>query len=72
LNENIECICSIPVAQYLQNLSIASAIEAAGSVLWVLGENGVDDVVAAMSIGGGVAGDSMGKHYELVMSFTCR
>jgi hypothetical protein len=72
LNENITYVGSMPEEEYLQNLNIASAVETAGTVLWVLGENAVDDVGAAMSIGGGIAEDSMGQPYELVMSFTCR
>jgi hypothetical protein len=62
----------MPEEEYLQNLNIAGAVETAGTVLWILGENAVDDVGAAMSIGGGIAEDSMGQPYELVMSFTCR
>ena len=72
LNESIEYVGSMPEDEYLQSRNIANAVETAGTVLWILGENAVDDVGAAMSIGGGIAEDSMGQPYELVMSFTCR
>lgn len=72
VNETIQYQGSMAESDYLQQRNIASAIETAGTVLWVFGQNSVDDVGAAMSIGGGIAEDSMGEPYELEMAFTCR
>ncbi len=71
-HESIDYTGSLPESEYLSNLNIANAVETAGTVLWVLGENKVDDVGAAMSIGGGIAEDSMGTPYQVELSFTCR
>ena len=72
LNESIEYKGSMPEEDYLTSRNIATAVQSAGSTLWVLGEKSVDDLGAAMAIGAGIADDSMGQPYELKMSFTCR
>lgn len=72
LNESIEYKSSMPEDEYLTNRGIVTAVQTAGSTLWVLGKNSVDDVGAAMAIGGGIASGAVGQPYELNMTFTCR
>jgi hypothetical protein len=72
LNESIEYKGTMPEDEYLTSRNIATAVQSAGSTLWVLGEKSVDDLGAAIAIGAGIAEDSMGQPYELKMSFTCR
>ncbi|TMP26960.1 hypothetical protein CWB99_16800 [Pseudoalteromonas rubra] len=71
-NENITYMGSMPEQEYLQKRNIATAVEAAGTAMWILGENAVDDVGAAMSIGGGIAEDSMGEPYQITLAFSCK
>ncbi|WP_440053422.1 hypothetical protein ACSLBF_10865 [Pseudoalteromonas sp. T1lg65] len=56
---------------YLSKLNIANAVEVVGTTMWIFGENSVDDLGAALSLGGGFAEDSMGHPYEVTISFKC-
>jgi hypothetical protein len=71
VSENIEYKGGMPEEQYLTSRGIAKAVEGAGPTLWALGKNSVDDVGAAMAIGGGIAAGALGQPYELNMTFTC-
>jgi hypothetical protein len=72
LNESIEYTGTQPENEYLTNRGLVTAVQTAGSTLWLLGGNSVDDVGAAMAVGGEIAGGAVGQPYELNMSFTCR
>ena len=72
VSESIEYKGSMPEEQYLTSRGIAKAVEGAGPALWALGKNSVNDVGAAMTIGGGIAAGALGQPYELNMTFTCR
>ena len=71
INETIEYTGSMPEEQYLTTRNIAGALKAAGTTMWALGQNKVDNAGAALALGGGAAESSLGQPYQLEMTFTC-
>jgi len=71
VSENIDYIGNMDEEDYLTNRNIAKAVEAAGTAMWIFGRSHVDDAGAALSIGGDIAGDSLGHPYQLHLVFNC-
>lgn len=72
VSEKIEYIGNIDEQEYLTKRNIASAVEAAGTAMWIFGESHVDDAGAALSIGGDIAGNALGHPYQLHLVFNCK
>lgn len=71
VSEKVEYVSSIDEQEYLTKRNLASAVEAAGTAMWIFGENHVDDAGAALSLGGDIVGDSLGNPYQVRLVFTC-
>lgn len=72
VTEKIDYIGNIDEQEYLTKRNIASAVEAAGTAMWIFGESHVDDAGAALSIGGDIAGNALGNPYQLHLVFNCK
>lgn len=71
VSENVDYIGNMDEEDYLTKRNIAKAVEAAGTAMWIFGRSHVDDAGAALSIGGDIAGDSLGHPYQLHLVFNC-
>ncbi len=71
ITEEVDYVGSVDERTYLTQRNIASAVEAAGTAMWIFGRSHVDDAGAVLSIGGDIIGDSLGNPYQVHLTFTC-